>query len=88
MSRSTPYIVALLLAWSAAPVFAQSGSSVVLPGGTFLDGTPQEQAACAGDAHRFCRDDIPDNFRVLACLKAEREKITRACRTVLESHGQ
>jgi len=88
MSRSTPFVVALLLAWNAAPVLAQSGSSIVLPGGTFLDGTPQEQAACAGDAHRYCRDDIPDNFKVLRCLKAEREKITKACRMVLESHGQ
>jgi hypothetical protein len=88
MLRSTPFVVALLLAWNVAPVLAQSGSSIVLPGGTILDGTPQEQAACASDAHRFCRDDIPDNFRVLACLKAEREKITRACRQVLENHGQ
>ena len=88
MSRSTPFAVALLLACSAVPALAQSGSSFVLPGGTILDGTPQEQAACAGDAHRYCRDFIPDNFRVLACLKQEREKITKACRTVLESHGQ
>jgi hypothetical protein len=88
MSRSTPFVVALLLAWNGAPVLAQSGSSIVLPGGTVLGGTPQEQAACAGDAHRFCRDYIPDNSKVLSCLQAEREKITKACRQVLENHGQ
>jgi hypothetical protein len=88
MSVRTPFVVGLLLAWSAAPVLAQNGTSIVLPGGTYLQGTPQEQAACAGDAHRFCKDDIPDSFKVLACLKTEREKITKPCRLVLESHGQ
>jgi putative cell wall-binding protein len=89
MSRCTRLIVALSLALSAMPAFAQnSGNSVVLPGGTVIDGTPAEQAACAADAHHFCKDDIPDNFRVLQCLKAERDKIGKPCRTVLENHGQ
>jgi hypothetical protein len=89
MSRSTAFVAALLLAWNVAPVFAQSGSSsVVLPGGITLDGTPEERAACVGDVHRFCNDYVPDNARVLQCLQTDREKISRACRTVLQNHGQ
>jgi hypothetical protein len=88
MSRGTLGIVALLLAFSPAPILAQSNTSVVLPGGLVLVGTPEEQAACAPDAHRFCKDEIPDNLRVLQCLKTERERISKACRVVLETHGQ
>jgi hypothetical protein len=89
MSRCTPIVVALSLTLGAVPALAQnSGNSVVLPGGTVIDGTPAEQAACAGDAHRYCKDEIPDNFRVLQCLKSEREKISKPCRAVLETHGQ
>jgi hypothetical protein len=88
MTRTTPFVVALLLAWNPTPIHAQSSAAIVLPGGTVLGGSPQEQAACAGDAHRYCRDAIPDNFRVLACLKDERVKISRPCRSVLEAHGQ
>jgi len=89
MSRSTVFVAALLLAWNVAPVFAQSGSSsVVLPGGITLDGTPEERAACVGDVHRYCKDYVPDNARVLQWLQTEREKISRPCKVVLQSHGQ
>jgi len=47
----------------------------------------QEDRACRGDAHRFCRDAIPDQFRVLSCLQANRAKLSRACSAVLQSHG-
>jgi hypothetical protein len=81
----------MLLVCNATPSFAQSNQDnrVVLPGGiNILEGTPQEQAACAADAHRYCRDEIPNNFRVLDCLKAERERISKPCQQVLLSHGQ
>src|SRR5262249_12826886 len=85
LSVSALSVLALsVLALSATPVLAQNqnGTSIVLPGGTYLQGTPQEQAACAGDAHHYCKDDIPDSFKVLACLKSEREKISKPCRLV------
>ncbi len=53
-----------------------------------FQGTPAEQAACRPDSVKFCRDAIPDTFRVLACLQQNRERISKACREVLESHGQ
>jgi len=51
-------------------------------------GTPEERAACAPDVHRFCENALPDTFRVLQCLQANRGRISRACREVLERHGQ
>lgn len=53
-----------------------------------FQGTPEEQAACAPDSGKFCRDAEPDTFRVLACLQRNRTKISAACRKVLERHGQ
>lgn len=53
-----------------------------------FQGTPEEQAACAPDSSKFCRDAEPDTFRVLACLQRNRTKISVACRKVLERHGQ
>jgi hypothetical protein len=53
-----------------------------------FQGTPEEQAACRPDVDRFCREAVPDTFRVLACLQSERGRISAPCRRVLESHGQ
>ena len=53
-----------------------------------MQGTPEEQAACRPDTTRFCREEIPDTLRVLACRQANRSRISRACRAVLEAHGQ
>jgi len=47
----------------------------------------QEDRACRGDAHRFCRDAIPDEFRVASCLQEHRDRLSRACRAMLEGHG-
>lgn len=46
-----------------------------------------EARACHGDAHRFCREAIGDEFRVASCLIEHRDRISRACRAMLESHG-
>jgi len=51
-------------------------------------GTPKEQSACSPDAARYCSDDMPDTFKVLDCLKDHRAKLRKACREVLENHGQ
>ena len=51
-------------------------------------GTPEERAACAPDVHKFCGSDLQDTMRVLACLQANRPKISAACNRVLVSHGQ
>jgi hypothetical protein len=52
-------------------------------------GTDQEEKACAPDVQRFCRKQMDQgDFTVLACLKENRPKLSKACRFVLVSHGQ
>ena len=49
--------------------------------------TAAEERACRGDAHRFCKDDLTDEFRTASCLQEHREHLSRACRTVIEGRG-
>ena len=49
----------------------------------------QGQDACARDAQRFCRAHLNDGDTVvLACLKQNRARLSKACQQVLISHGQ
>jgi hypothetical protein len=52
-------------------------------------GTDQEEKACTRDVQRFCRTLMDQgDLTILACLKENRPKLSRACRYVLVSHGQ
>ena len=70
--------------------FLVAATSAVLAQETPSGGTRDEQAACRSDSRRFCRTIDPDSgtHGILACLKQNRSKLSRACRGVLESHGQ
>ena len=81
----TSVCVAVFLAASASLASAQTKPA---GGGGLFQGTQEEQNACQRDAVRFCKDAVPDTFRVLACLQTNRTKISKPCRAVLESHGQ
>jgi hypothetical protein len=49
----------------------------------------QGHDACARDVSRFCRAQINDGEQVvLACLKQNRAKLSKACEKVLTEHGQ
>ena len=47
----------------------------------------QEDRACRGDARRFCKDDIPDQFKIGSCLQANRDRLSRGCKAMMQSHG-
>ena len=86
-AKTCAFIVLIQILGAAA--FAANDKQ--LPGPQPLNpfqGTPEEQVACAPDATNFCKDAIPDTFRVLACLKDNRQKIRKVCLKVLEDHGQ
>ena len=68
---------AVFLAFAILPALPQS-----------QQGTPQERAACAPDVRKYCKSANDDTMRVLACLQANRGKISAACNKVLVSHGQ
>ena len=45
--------------------------------------------ACARDVSRFCRAQMQEGDQVvLACLKTNRARISKACQAMLASHGQ
>ena len=49
----------------------------------------QGQDACARDAQRFCRAYLDGgDMVILACLKQNRARLSKACQQVLISHGQ
>ena len=49
----------------------------------------QGQDACARDVSRYCRSHMNDGDSVvLACLKQNRARLSKACQQVLTSHGQ
>ena len=49
----------------------------------------QGQDACARDVSRYCRAHMNDgDMVVLACLKQNRARLSKACQQVLISHGQ
>jgi hypothetical protein len=81
MSKKFVLVLALFTVSTAS--FAQQGG---------LQGTPQEQAACSPDVFKYCKpllnSNSPSTFSILACLKGNREQLSKACRAVLDSHGQ
>ena len=49
----------------------------------------QGHDACARDVSRFCRAQMQEGDQiVLACLKTNRARISKACQALLASHGQ
>jgi hypothetical protein len=53
-------------------------------------GTAKERAACRPDVRKFCHTVKAGSGSgaFLNCLQANRPKLSKACRNVLERHGQ
>jgi Cysteine rich repeat len=77
MSRHAVYSV-IAFALFSTPVVAAADHQ----------GSASEQDACRRDVVKLCKDVAPEDGPILNCLKTYRVKLTTACRTVLESHGQ
>ena len=54
----------------------------VLPTAAFAEtqGTPEQRAACMGDAIMLCSSAIPDKDRIAACLASKMSRLTPRCR--------
>jgi hypothetical protein len=48
-------------------------------------GTPEQRAACEGDAQRVCGQFIPDVDRITACIIANQRYLSRDCRRAMEA---
>jgi hypothetical protein len=73
ISKIRLLIHALAVLLCATPAFAQGNR-----------GTPEQRAACAPDAFRFCVGYIPDPTRVEYCLRQNMSDLSDACRSVFE----
>jgi len=59
---------------------------VSVPGAA--QGTPEQRAACQGDAQRLCGQFIPDVDRITACMTQNRRYLSRGCRLAFERGGK
>ena len=50
------------------------------PSPAAAQGTPEQRAACEGDALRLCADVVPDVQRITACLHQKRRYLSPRCR--------
>lgn len=87
MLRIRTLLVVTLVAAGMIPASAQLPLPLPLPLPQ-MQGTPEDRAACEPDVHRYCREAIPDTFRILGCLQAHRERLSDACRGVLKRYNQ
>jgi hypothetical protein len=76
----------LNLGWSAATALLFG----VLAGNApaTAQGTPEQRAACEGDAMRLCGEFVPDVQRITACMQSKRRFLTARCRAVFNKGGQ
>ena len=65
-----------LLCFSTAAAVADQGKS--------SRGSKEDQEACTPDVYRLCQAQIPDEDRIVACLRANRGRLSPACRKVFE----
>ena len=90
-AQSVVFAVTFALAaglFLAVPAAAQGQRQPApIPNPFDMNGTPEEQAACAPDSSRFCKRFEPDPLQVLGCLQANRPKISPACQRVLRNRG-
>ena len=68
--KTTSVMAALALLALGAPALAQ--------------GTEAQRAACSPDAFRLCASHIPNVGAITACLRAERSRLSPACRTAMD----
>jgi hypothetical protein len=84
MIRSAAWVLAGSFALSATIAFAQGPPPFPLPlPFPNFQGTPEEQKACRPDVVKMCKDFVPDTFRILACLQANKTHLSAPCRGVL-----
>ena len=62
--------LALMAPLAAAPAAAQ--------------GTPEQRAACEGDALRLCSQFVPDVARITACMQRNKRHLSPRCRAMFK----
>jgi hypothetical protein len=65
------------------------GSVVLIQNPAFSQdrGTLEQQLACTPDVFRFCSEQIPDENRIVVCLRQNTPQLSAACHAVFESNN-
>jgi len=50
--------------------------------------TAEQQAACGGDFRKLCPGVMPGGGRILDCLAKQKDKLSPACKKVIEEQGR
>jgi type II secretory pathway component PulL len=79
MQNAIPTSSLVLAAFAAVLVYAMSSVPAA------AQGTPEQRAACQGDAQRLCGQFIPDVERITACMVQNRRYVSRPCRLAIEA---
>jgi len=58
--------------------------AVLAPAPAAAQGTPEQRAACEGDAMRLCSAHVPDVQRITACMSQNRRNLSPGCRKVFD----
>ena len=74
--KATSWVLAAGLATAAFAATASLGHA--------HSGTADEQAACTGDVLSLCFFEIPNEDRIVACLNRKRDRLSEACRNVID----
>ena len=48
---------------------------------------PKAAELCTPDVMRLCSEFVPDEDRIVSCLKAKRRQLTHSCSTALQPQG-
>lgn len=82
MKYCFPILAALLLGGATTPVFAQMQRH-----GPSQD-YGQAQQACEGDVYKLCGQAIPDQDRIVACLRKKWSSVSKECREAMANYGK
>jgi Cysteine rich repeat len=56
--------------------------SATVAGAENYRGTDDAQAACTPDVFRLCSSEIPNETRIVACLKRKKARLSPGCKKV------
>ena len=57
-------------------------AAMLAPSPGAAQGTPEQRAACEGDAMRLCGEFVPDVQRIKSCMHLKRRYLSPRCRAV------
>jgi hypothetical protein len=71
------FAILALLFWFSTAGFSTAALAQTL--------TAEQRSACQADYNKYCKGTVPGGGRIIACLDAQRDRLSGACRKVLDA---